>query len=150
MIYMGGFKKLNGRTAVEKAGRKRSLSHRGHILTPAGAAVFLSLALLCLPAGGQEKKTPLPLNILSFTFTSMVFADTAITFSDIQRGGREFNPFWQPIIKYPAAVITLDMAICLGVSYLARILYKHEKALGIALLVLANVVQGFVVYAQLR
>jgi len=115
-----------------------------------GAGLFITLILsIALPLSAQKGEPPVAFRFLSFTFSSMVMADTVLTWDAIHNHNcYEGNPFWVPIIDKPALVVPLDLAICAGVSIGARWLYGKNKALAWTFLLVANVIQGYYVLYQ--
>jgi len=112
------------------------------------ALVFLFLAPLCLPLAAEDGESP-AIKILSFSFSSMVMADTSLTYDALAfHGCRESNGFWRPLMDRPGLVLGLDLAICTGVTLGVHWLYRRNKALAWVVIVGLNAVQGYMMYRQ--
>jgi len=115
-------------------------------------AAILLILLLSVPLSAQYAKDKTgPVELLSFTFTSMVLADTGMTLDAIWfHNCYEGNSFWKPLMKHPVAVVTADLAICLGITYAAKFVYRRNKPLGVVVMVAANLIEAYYIVWQVR
>lgn len=90
-------------------------------------------------------------NLLQYTGWILIDLDTVCTYTSLYNYGfEEANPFWRGILDKPALVFTIDMLIKVGIVWGTSKLYKKNKLLAYAIIVLVNVVQIYCVNSHLK
>lgn len=109
------------------------------------AGILLIILGMALPASSQD--TPKLMTFLSYTATTSIFIDTGLTYEALwNHNCYEANILWRPLMKHPPLVMTLDLAIGAGITILAHKLYPRNKTLAWAVVIGANIVQGYFLY----
>ena len=91
-------------------------------------------------------------NLLQYSAWVLIDMDTVLTYRTINRYGLEAEAtrFWRGISDKPALVFAIDMVIKVGIVWGTSKLYKKNKLLAYAIIVLVNVVQIYCVHSHLR
>jgi len=121
-------------------------------------AIFLFFYVFCWPLFAGEftiKKSSdddTVFNLLQYSAWVLIDMDTVLTFRTINRYGlkAEANPFWRSILDKPALVFAIDMVIKVGLIWGTSRLYKKNKTLAYAVIILVNVVQIYCVNSHIR
>ena len=91
-------------------------------------------------------------NLLQYSAWVLIDLDTVLTYRTINRYGLEAEAtrFWRGILDKPALVFAIDMVIKVGIVWGTSKLYKKNKILAYAIIVLVNVVQIYCVNSHLK
>ena len=121
-------------------------------------AILLFFCVFCLPVFADEftlKKSSdddTIFNLLQYSAWILIDMDTVLTYRTINRYGieAEATRFWRGILDKPALVFAIDMVIKVGIVWGTSKLYKKNKILAYAIIVLVNVVQIYCVHSHLK
>ena len=116
-------------------------------MKPSRIVLGMAVLLLLASAVRANDEPPKAHRALSFIACGTIIADTFLTYDWIYRcHGEEGNPFWKPIIRKPAIVLTLDLGTCFGITEGSRAAWKKNKLLGWLIPAAVVIVQSYTLY----